>query len=86
VKNPNPATNKDNPFIAPATALNNIETIARRTDARVAALTEVNTKLVETVAALAANVGDIDPASIVAELKAAIESIDVHLSVDHLEA
>ncbi|NUS83644.1 MAG: N-acetylmuramoyl-L-alanine amidase [Streptomyces sp.] len=86
VKNPNPATNKDNPYIAPATALNNIETIARRTDARVAALTEVNTKLVDTVAQLAAGLGDIDPASIVAELKSAIESIDVHLSVDHPEA
>lgn len=86
VKNPNPATSKDNPFIAPATALNNIEILARRTDARVAALTEVNNKLVETVATLAANIGDIDPASIVAELKSAIESIDVHLSVDHPEA
>jgi len=86
VKNPNPATNKDNPFIAPATALNNIETIGRRTEAKVAALVEVNNKLVETVATLAANIGDIDPTSIVAELKSAIESIDVHLSVDHPEA
>ena len=86
LKNPNGATNEDNPFIAPATALNNIEIIARRTEAKVAALTEVNTKLVDAVAALAANIGDIDPASIVAELKSAIESIDVHLSVDHPEA
>ena len=86
VKNPNPATSGDNPYIAPATALNNIEIISRRTEAKVAALTEVNTKLVDAVAALAANIGDIDPASIVAELKSAIESIDVHLSVDHPEA
>jgi hypothetical protein len=86
VKNPNTATSESNPFIAPATALNNIEIIARRTEAKVAALTEVNTKLVDTVAQLAAGIGDIDPASIVAELKSAIESIDVHLSVDHPEA
>lgn len=86
VKNPNPATSGDNPYIAPATALNNIEIIGRRTEAKIAALTEVNTKLVDAVATLAANIGDIDPASIVAELKSAIESIDVHLSVDHPEA
>lgn len=86
VKNPNPATSGDNPYIAPATALNNIEIVARRTEAKVAALTEVNTKLVDAVATLAANIGDLDPAAIVAELKSAIESIDVHLSVDHPEA
>lgn len=86
VKNPNPATSEDNPFIAPATALNNIEIITRRTEAKVAALTEVNTKLVDAVATLAANIGDIDPATIVTELKSAIESIDIHLSVDHPEA
>jgi hypothetical protein len=38
-------------------------------------------KLVGAVATLAANIGDLDPAAIVAELKAAIESIDVHLDV-----
>lgn len=39
------------------------------------------TKLVQTVATLASNVGHIDPASIVAELTQAIESITVHLDV-----
>lgn len=86
VKNPNPATSETNPYIAPATALNNIEIITRRTEAKVAALTETNTKLVNAVAQLAAGIGDLDPASIVAELKAAIESIDVHLNVDYPEA
>lgn len=38
-------------------------------------------KLVTAVATLAANIGGLDPAAIVAELKAAIESIDVHLDV-----
>lgn len=38
-------------------------------------------ELVKAVATLAANIGDLDPASIVAELRAAIESIDIHLDV-----
>ena len=38
-------------------------------------------KLVGAVAALAANVGGLDPAAIVAELKQAIESITIHLDV-----
>ena len=38
-------------------------------------------KLVSTVATLAANIGDLDPAAIVAELKASIESITIHLDV-----
>lgn len=86
IDNPNPATAPDNPFVSLETSVRNIETIGRRTDARVAALTEANSKLVDAVATLAANIGDIDPATIVAELKSAIESIDIHLSVDHPEA
>jgi hypothetical protein len=39
-------------------------------------------QLVKTVATLAANVGDIDPAAIVAELKASIESVTIHLDAD----
>jgi hypothetical protein len=38
-------------------------------------------ELVKAVATLASNVGDLDPAAIVTELKSAIESIDVHLDV-----
>lgn len=38
-------------------------------------------KLVGAVATLAANIGDLDPAAIVAELKASIESITIHLDV-----
>lgn len=38
-------------------------------------------ELVKAVATLAANIGGIDPAAIVAELRAAIESIDIHLDV-----
>jgi hypothetical protein len=86
VKNTNPATNTDNPYIAPATALANLEILGRRTDARLVAQGETIAKLVETVATLAAGLGDLDPAAIVAELKAAIESIDVHLDVDYPEA
>ncbi|MCX5598467.1 hypothetical protein OOK29_09980 [Streptomyces phaeochromogenes] len=46
------------------------------------ALTAVNGELVKTVATLAANVGDLDPATIVAELKASIESVTIHLDAD----
>lgn len=49
--------------------------------AKVDALTAVNTKLVDTVAKLAANVGDLDPAAIVTELREAIESVEVRLDV-----
>lgn len=52
-----------------------------RANASIAALSAVNTKLVETVATLAANVGDLDPAAIVTELRDAIESISVTLDV-----
>lgn len=38
-------------------------------------------ELVKAVATLAANVGDLDPAAIVTELKQAIEAIDIHLDV-----
>lgn len=78
---PNPVEGSTNTHIALATAVRNNEIVARRTDARVAALTEVNTKLVDTVAQLVAGLGDLDPAAIVADLKASIESIEVHLDV-----
>jgi hypothetical protein len=41
----------------------------------------VNAQLVETVAKLAADVGDLDPAAIVTELREAIESVEVRLDV-----
>lgn len=77
----NPVESSTNTHIAGATAVRNIEIVARRTEAKVAALTEVNTKLVDTVATLAASVGELDPAQVVAELKAAIAAIDVRLEV-----
>ncbi|GAB2718041.1 hypothetical protein [Streptomyces bullii] len=82
VANPNQATAKDNPYIAPATGLRNIESVVRRTEAKLAALQETNDKLVQAVATLAANVGDLDPAAIVAELKAAIENVTIRLDAD----
>lgn len=81
VKNPNADTAKTNPFIAPATGLNNIETVVRRTEAKLAAQQATIDKLVDTVAKLAAGLGDLDPAAIVTELKTAIESINIHLDV-----
>ena len=82
VKNINPVTATGNPFIAAATALNNIESVSRRTETRLAALQATNDELVKAVATLAANVGDLDPAAIVTELKQAIESIEIHLDAD----
>lgn len=49
--------------------------------AKVDALTAVNTKLVDTVAKLAAGIGDLDPAAIVTELREAIESVEVRLDI-----
>jgi hypothetical protein len=49
--------------------------------AKVDALTAANKALVDTVARLAADVGDLDPAAIVAELTAALESVQVRLDV-----
>lgn len=82
----NPVEGSTNTHIALMTSARNVEIIARRTEAKVAALSEANAKLVDAVAQLAAGIGDLDPASIVAELKSAIESIDVHLNVDYPEA
>jgi hypothetical protein len=49
--------------------------------AKVDALTAINSKLVDTVAKLAADVGDLDPTTIVTELRQAIESVEVRLDV-----
>lgn len=53
----------------------------RKLEKLLAAQAATNTKLVETVAVLAANVGDIDPAAIVTELRDAIESLSIRLDV-----
>jgi N-acetylmuramoyl-L-alanine amidase len=58
VENPNPASAKTNPYIAPATGLRNIETVARRTEAKVDALSAVeltDTQIATLAAAVAAN-------------------------------
>ena len=49
--------------------------------AQLDALTTVNRQLVDTVAKLAADLGDLDPAAIVTELRQAIESVEVRLDV-----
>jgi GH25 family lysozyme M1 (1,4-beta-N-acetylmuramidase) len=53
----------------------------RALQASVTTLTAANSKLVDTVAKLAAEQADLDPAAIVAELKQAIESVTIHLDV-----
>jgi hypothetical protein len=54
----------------------------RSLQADLKALTAVNGELVKAVGTLAANVGDLDPAAIVAELRASIESVTIHLDAD----
>ncbi len=77
----NPVDDPNNTHIVLATAVRNIEIVARRTETKVAAQAETINKLVDAVAQLAAGLGELDPAEIVAELKASIESIEVHLDV-----
>ncbi|WP_063786005.1 N-acetylmuramoyl-L-alanine amidase [Streptomyces sp. MMG1533] len=72
----------DNPYVSLATITRNAAVVVRRVETKVAALTEANAKLVDAVAQLAAGVGDLDPAAIVTELKAAIENITIHLDAD----
>ena len=58
--------------------------ILRRVDkanATLVAQKQTIDQLVKAVATLAANIGNLDPAAIVAELRAAIESIDIHLDI-----
>jgi hypothetical protein len=54
----------------------------RSLQADLKALAAVNGELVKAVATLAANIGDLDPAAIVAELKASIETVTIHLDAD----
>lgn len=88
IKNVNTATAEANPTLSPSQALANTEAVARRIDRNVASLqTQVaglqaaNDELAQAVAALAAGVGDLDPAAIVTELRTALESITVRLDV-----
>lgn len=53
----------------------------RSLEKRLTALQATNSTLVDAVAVLASNVGDLDPAAIVTELRDAIESISVRLEV-----
>lgn len=70
-----------NNYWTPASLLIDSGKRLRALQADLKALTAVNGELVKAVGTLAANVGDLDPAAIVNELKAAIESIDIRLDV-----
>jgi GH25 family lysozyme M1 (1,4-beta-N-acetylmuramidase) len=56
-------------------------TRVRSLEKQIAGLTAANSKLVDTVATLAANIGDLDPAAIVTELKTELEALHFHLDV-----
>lgn len=71
-----------NDYWTPASVLIDSGKRLRSLQADLKALAAVNGELVKTVATLAANIGDLDPATIVAELKAAIESVSINLEVE----
>lgn len=72
---------KTNPTWQPQSYLKDTNARVRSLEKQLTGLAAANTKLVETVAHLAAGIGDLDPAAIVTELKQAIEAIDIHLDV-----
>lgn len=76
-----PGASASNPTYTLASTQTEILKRIDKANAAIAALSAANTKLVEAVATLAANVGDLDPAAIVTELRDAIESITVRLDV-----
>lgn len=73
---------KTNPNWQPQSYLKDTNQRVRALQSSVTALTAANSKLVDTVAQLAAGVGDLDPAAIVTELKTALESLHFHLDAD----
>lgn len=72
---------KTNPTWQPQSFLKDTNARVRSLEKQVAVVSATNAKLVDTVAQLAAGLGDLDPAAIVTELKTAIEAIDIHLDV-----
>jgi hypothetical protein len=79
IKNPTGAT--DNPYIALATAVGNLDIIARRSEAKIAAQGAAITELTRTVAALAANSAALDPDALVARITGEIEKVTIRLDV-----
>jgi hypothetical protein len=74
-------TRKTNPTWMAVSVLSDIDNVVRSMKGTVEAQAAAIDQLVKTVATLAAGLGDLDPAAIVAELTAAIESIDIRLDV-----
>jgi hypothetical protein len=72
---------KTNPTWQPQSFLKDTNVRVRGLEKQLTALAKTNAALVDTVAKLAAGIGDLDPAAIVTELKTAIESINIHLDV-----
>lgn len=70
-----------NPTWQPQSFLRDTNARVRSLEKKLDTLTQTNAALVDTVAKLASGIGELDPAAIVTELKAAIEAIDVHLDV-----
>lgn len=65
----------------PASILIDANKRIRGVEKQLAALTAANAKLVDTVGQLAGQMGDLDPAAIVAELSQALESIQLRIDV-----
>lgn len=65
----------------PQSYLKDTNSRVRAMEKKLAVLTASNDKLVQAVATLAAGIGDLDPAAIVTELKAELESINIRIDV-----
>lgn len=70
-----------NPTWQPQSYLKDTNARVRTLEAKLTVLAASNDKLVGAVATLAANIGDLDPAAIVAELRAELEAITIRVDV-----
>lgn len=76
----NPVTESDNKFITLSTSVRNIEIIARRAETADKATAAVIATLVQTVATLAANTAELDPAELIATIKAELAKVTITLN------
>jgi hypothetical protein len=80
IANPDPNTADTNPFITLSTSVKNIESVVRRAEVADKATAAVITTLVQTVTALAANTAELDPAELIATIKAELAKVTITLN------
>lgn len=80
IANPDPNTVDTNPYITLSTSVKNIETVVRRSETADKATAAVIATLTNTVAALAANTAELDPAELIATIKAELAKVTITLN------